>query len=265
MKNPDSQMSGSEQSAGQAALSRSLLEQDGLTSMILRDAPTQQVTTEAERMASLRETLATRPGEDVWIFAYGSLIWNPTIAVAERRRARITGWHRSFCLMTSVGRGSPDRPGLILGLDAGGVCEGIALRVAPDILEEELAVLWRREMVTAAYVPCWVELFDQQDERFGSAIAFTINRAGSQYAGDLAPDEMVERLATGCGSLGSSADYLFRTREALRMQDIADGPLEQLAADVEARILTYRVADESCGSPSILGDAPPRGIDIPPL
>ena len=200
-----------------------------------RAAPGLQMLTEAERAASLRETLAERPpGEPVWLFAYGSLIWNPTIRSVERRTARIKGWHRAFCLSTPVGRGTMDNPGLVLGLDAGGECTGVAFRLAEDTIETELKLLWRREMLAAAYVPRWLDVEDYHGVRFGTAIAFTINRTAERYEGDLSREAIVQRLATATGELGSAADYLFRTRDGLRLQGIPDPELERLAHSVEA-------------------------------
>jgi hypothetical protein len=104
----------------------------------------------------------------------------------------------------------------MLGLDAGGDCTGVAFRIAEEVLEAELALLWRREMVAGSYVPRWVDALDADGRRFGSAIAFTIDAAGEQYAGRLAREIVVERLATASGALGSAAEYLFQTRDGLR-------------------------------------------------
>lgn len=122
----------------------------------------------------------------------------------------------------------------MLGLDKGGVCDGVALRLSEDNLFHELKLLWRREMVAAAYVPQWVDLLDKHGVRFGRGIAFTIDHRASSYADGLSHQATVERLATASGSIGSSADYLFRTRDGLRALGIADATLERLAADVES-------------------------------
>ncbi|HVJ56038.1 MAG TPA: gamma-glutamylcyclotransferase [Aliidongia sp.] len=217
-------------------LSRELLEAGGLEAILAGEAPGLRMLTDEERRESLRAVLEARPPGESWLFAYGSLIWNPTIHCIERRIARIKGWHRAFCLSAIAGRGSPERPGLVLALDEGGVCDGIALRIVEGDIEDELALLWRREMVAAAYLPCWVDVLDREGRRFGSALAFTIDQAGRHYAGDLDPDTLVHRLATAAGSLGSSADYLFRTRDELRAYGIPDPALEELAAQVAAAV-----------------------------
>ncbi len=172
-------------------------------------------------------------GRPLWVFAYGSLIWNPIILSVESRKARIEGWRRSFCLATVSGRGSPDNPGLVLGLDAGGACDGVALRLEEEDVVHELEILWRREMVAEAYIPRWVDLLDEEGTRFGSGIAFTMNPQANTYAGGLSREATVQRLATAAGSIGSSADYLFRTRDGLRALDMWDELLEELAVEVE--------------------------------
>ena len=217
-------------------LSRALIEGGGLEAMVARHAPTVRLLTQEEREQSLRDTLAVRPAGDVWVFGYGSLIWNPTFRSVERRIARIDGWRRDFCLAAIAGRGSAERPGLMLGLREGGSCVGVAMRVAEAELEQELAVLWRREMVAAAYLPRWTALIDEEGDAFGHAITFTIDETGPHYAGALSRDAVVKRLATARGPLGSAAEYLFRTRDGLRTYGIADPAMEALAEEVAARI-----------------------------
>ena len=215
-------------------LTRAFIEAGGIDALVAQEAPDMQCLSEAERDASLHCVMRNRPPGDVWLFGYGSLIWNPTIHNIERRVARIDGWHRAFCLSTRAGRGSIDNPGLVLGLEPGGSCMGVALRIAEAAAMAELALLWRREMLTGAYIPHWVDLLDEQGDRFGSGLAFTVNPAGDHYAGDLPEAEVLRRLATAAGSLGSSADYLFRTCDGLRLCGVEDAELERLAAGVRA-------------------------------
>ena len=227
---------------GDEILSRDLLLSGTFVHLIAAEAPTLRLLSDEERQASLAAMLTERPAGDVWIFAYGSLIWNPIILSVERRKARVEGWRRSFCLATLSGRGSPDNPGLVLGLDAGGACDGVALRLAEDDVAHELELLWRREMVAEAYIPRWVDLFDEEGVRFGSGIAFTMNPLAATYAGGLSREATVQRLATASGSIGSSADYLFRTRDGLRALDMWDELLEELAIEVEeAQRLTQQL------------------------
>jgi cation transport protein ChaC len=217
-------------------ITRDMLREGGIERMIVDAVPGLRVLTEGERAASLAGLLARRPdrGQGAWVFAYGSLIWNPAIHTTEQRFARVHGWHRSFCLSTLAGRGSPDLPGLVLGLDRGGACAGAAFLIAEGKLEEELRILWRREMLSGSYKPRWVVMRDQTGVPFGHAIAFTIRREGHWYAGGLGEDEVIRRLALARGALGSSADYLFQTRDGLRSLGIEDRRIERLAAQVEA-------------------------------
>ena len=217
-------------------LTRALLESGGILRMVAESSPTLRLLTDAERAASLAATLAQRPpGRDgVWLFAYGSLIWNPAIHIEDRRFARIQGWHRAFCLSTLAGRGTPELPGLVLGLDRGGACTGAALRVAESVLQQELALLWQREMLSGSYTPRWVAVRGADGAAFGHAITFTIRRDGPYYTGRLHQDELVRRLANAKGALGSSAEYLFKTRDGLRSLGIRDRHVEALARAVEA-------------------------------
>ncbi len=156
------------------------------------------------------------------------MIWNPTVHVEERRTARIEGWHRAFCLSTAAGRGTAANPGLVLGLDRGGHCTGVAFRLAEDTLLAELTLLWRREMLAGSYTPRWVPVADLDGAAFGHAITFTINPAAPQYTGPIAREAVIRRLATARGDLGSAADYLFRTCDGLRAEGVPDPELEQL-------------------------------------
>lgn len=238
-------MTGFDPNVPPTGLTRELLLGNGLAEMIARDMPHVRVLTEAERRASLHAVLAARPehGDGLWLFAYGSLIWNPTIRIGERRVATALGWHRAFCLSTSVGRGSPDNPGLVLGLREGGSCTGAVLRVAEHDIEHELDVLWRREMVTGGYVPRWLEVVDAGGAPFGHAIGFTSDPNGPSYIAELAESEMLTRLATARGALGSSAEYLLRTWHGLRAMGIADPLVDRLAPLVEAMLEAQSLTD----------------------
>ncbi|MBY3417077.1 gamma-glutamylcyclotransferase [Rhizobium laguerreae] len=199
---------------------------------IARDAPAVVLWTDEQRSESVQATLEARPPGDVWVFAYGSLIWNPTFKFEESRVAVIKDWHRSFCLSVSAGRGTVETPGLVLGLDQGGTCAGVAFRIAEPDLESELAVLWKREMITGAYAPRWLDVFDADGDRFGSAIAFTIDHNSPNYAGNLEREVIITRLASASGFLGTSADYLFQTAEGLRSRGVLDDELDALAIAV---------------------------------
>jgi glutathione-specific gamma-glutamylcyclotransferase len=228
-------------------LTRELIQNGEFGAIIAGGAPAMRLLSEAERAASLRATLASRPMGDVWLFGYGSLIWNPLLHFVERRTAHIKGWHRSFCLSLLVVRGSTDNPGLVLGLEAGGECMGVAFRIADDTLEAELSLLWRREMLANSYVPRWLDV-SEEGTPFGTAIAFTVDQSADHYAGALELEEIIRQLSTASGALGSAADYLFRTCEALRSHGIPDPDLEQLAARVDAE--RWATLANACGGQS---------------
>jgi cation transport protein ChaC len=177
---------------------------------------------------SLTDTLSRRPkGAGWWVFAYGSLLWNPLFPVAEMRPATLRGLHRRFCLWSVASRGTPEEPGLVLGLERGGTCHGVALRLPAPLALDELHLLWRREMVVGAYDPRWVKL--DADGRELVALTFVVRRDHPQYAGSLPIAKQAAVLASARGAFGASADYLERTRVALISHGIVDPYLEELA------------------------------------
>lgn len=183
--------------------------------------------------ASLAETLAAKPkGSGWWVFGYGSLLWNPIFPVAESRPAIVHGLHRRFCLRSLASRGTRDQPGLVLGLEPGGACQGVVYRLPSPLALDELHLLWRREMVVGSYRPVWVRA--RSGARTVVALAFAVRRNHPQYAA-LTLDEQADAIATACGAFGTSCEYLMHTREALKRHDIVDRYLESLAAAVIAR------------------------------
>lgn len=181
-----------------------------------------------QRRESRRETLAARPdGAAVWIFAYGSLMWNPAFHYEERCMATLFGLHRSFCLRTPIGRGTVDCPGLVLGLDKGGSVKGMALRISEDKVEEELDIIWAREMLGGSYRPSWVRLVGEEGARF-DAITFVMRRDSPRYAGRLDLHDTARQIAKAAGPLGSCAEYLENTVAAMNAVGIADAPMQAL-------------------------------------
>lgn len=183
--------------------------------------------------ASCRDTLAGAPPGDVWVFGYGSLIWNPTIHFTEKRVGHVTGYHRRFCLWTHLGRGNPECPGLLLGLEHGGSCSGLAFRIPTDQAEHECRILWHREMISGSYVPRWVDV--RTDTGPVRAIAFIINREHMRYAGRLSDEKVADAIAKAEGSLGNCADYLINTADHLEKLGILDAPLRHLRGEVLRR------------------------------
>jgi glutathione-specific gamma-glutamylcyclotransferase len=190
---------------------------------------------EAALEASLQEALASPHREpNVWLFAYGSLIWNPVLEFDERVVATAHGWHRSFCLSSRVNRGTPDRPGLVLGLDRGGRCTGVAYRIPERVAEQELRLLWRREMLLGSYAPRWVLV--THGARTLRALAFVVHRERSGYAGRLAAETIVERLVQARGKIGTGIDYLRQTIDGLAAIGIRDPNLMHLDGLIRARL-----------------------------
>jgi len=184
---------------------------------------------EDERKASRAQTVARRPaGAGLWIFGYGSLMWNPAFHYVEKRFARLYGYHRSFCLKTPIGRGTKDYPGLVLGLDRGGSVHGVAFRIDEAAAEEELDIIWAREMLAGSYEPRWVSLLDEDRGGRFWAMAFVMRRDCERYAGHLDPEEMAECIARAEGKLGPCREYLENTVGALDQLGIGDGPMHAL-------------------------------------
>ena len=190
--------------------------------------------TDEQLSASLTAALAAKPkGAGWWVFGYGSLLWNPLFPVAEMRPGMLRGLHRRFCLWSLASRGTRDCPGLVLGLDRGGACRGVAMRLPAMLALDELHLLWRREMIVDSYRPRWVKV--DADGREIVPLTFVVRRDHPQYAGRLSLADEVGVLTSACGAFGSSLDYLERTRVALVAHGIVDPYLEGLAARVAAR------------------------------
>ncbi len=195
--------------------------------------PDARFATDAERRAQVQAILARapRPGR-IWVFAFGSLIWNPAFHFVERRTARIHGFHRQFCLWSRAGRGSPERPGLMLSLESGGSCNGVAYRLERREAATELDVIWRREMFTMSYRPVWTTAHTPGGAE--PAIAFSANREHERYVPGLEDQVIARYLATGAGPMGRCCDYLFDTVAHLRQLGIRDRRLEALEVRVRA-------------------------------
>jgi cation transport protein ChaC len=186
-----------------------------------------------DRTASLESTLAdVAPDRDVWVFGYGSLMWNPAFHHVELRPARLHGWHRKFCLWNTFGRGSPEKPGLMLALERGGACAGVALRIDAAQVRSELGVLWNREMLTGAYLPRWVRLTSAEGPV--DAVTFVVNRAHPRYTGRLPPERVVQLLAHARGPLGECREYLEQTVAELARRGARDGAMHALLRAVRA-------------------------------
>ena len=187
-----------------------------------------------ERRHSLEAALADLDdGREVWVFGYGSLMWNPCFDFDYREFALLEDHRRSFCIWTVIARGTPERPGLGLGLRAGGgLCGGMIYRLVPERLGEGLAALWDREMVTGIYRPAWVTAQGRKASR--RCLTFVVNETHEQFAGEMPPLRAAEIIATAAGRYGHCADYLAETVRALEAANCPDRELAALLEKVEA-------------------------------
>lgn len=170
---------------------------------------------------------ALPPGKDIWIYGYGSLIWRPEFDYAERRYALLHGYHRALCLWSRVNRGTPEKPGLVFGLDAGGSCRGMAFRIEGDGVPDIMSALWRREMPSGAYIPRWLNCRTESGPI--TALAFTMNRNTDAYVRDLPQERLLQIVRNAHGNYGPCIDYVLETADALARHNIVDRRLFALA------------------------------------
>jgi cation transport protein ChaC len=182
---------------------------------------------------------------DLWVFAYGSLMWRPNFHYEEKSHAVLEGAHRALCVYSAVHRGIYTAPGLVLGLDKGGQCEGMAFLVPARLVQETRAYLHRRENVTNTYCAAMkpVKLMDGS-HRSALALCFLVNRRHPQYAGDLPLERQAFLVRRSVGASGPNIDYVVSTAEHLRELGIHDDRLEQLMA-----MLGYSVVKTKCRRP----------------
>jgi cation transport protein ChaC len=190
--------------------------------------------------------LDTRPPGPLWLFGISSLIWKPETAFEEKRMALVRGWHRRFCLGWDYRyRGSREEPGLMMALDRGGQCMGVAYRLPEPGLEAELHKLMRREMsmVPSAFPWRWVDAATDQGPL--KVLTFTMDRKSPRYIAGLSEDQMVDMLATARGFRGSMAEYLLSTVSMLESLGIHDRKLWRLQA-----LVAERIDERHTGSPA---------------
>ncbi len=168
--------------------------------------------------------------DDLWVFGYGSLMWRPGFEVLERVPAKLIGMHRSLCVFSFVHRGTPERPGLVMGLDRGGMCRGIAYRVAAAKREDTIMYLREREQVTSVYLETMrrIELEDET-RRQVRALCYIVDRGHVQYAGRLGVDECVHYVRQGHGRSGNNRDYVVETVRALEALGYRESDLHLIA------------------------------------
>jgi cation transport protein ChaC len=200
----------------------------------------------------------THDREDLWVFGYGSLMWRPGFDFLERVPARLIGLHRALCVYSFVHRGTPERPGLVLGLDRGGMCCGIAFRVAAAAREKTVAYLRAREQVTTVYLETLrrIEL-GEEARRQVRALCFIVDRSHVQYAGRLTLSECVHHVRQGHGSSGPNRDYVLETVQALEALGYRETDLHLIAEALRSQQSGIRHQESGTGKGSkiILPDA----------
>lgn len=174
--------------------------------------------------------------EDLWVFGYGSLMWRPGFEFAEQRPARLNGAHRALCVISHFHRGSPEEPGLVLGLDRGGSCRGVAFRVSHKLREPTISYLREREQVTSVYLEKTrlVDLLDGDRKRV-SALCYLVDRGHPQYSGAMTLEEQLRYVQRGHGKSGANVDYVIATVEAMHSLGIRDRGLEWLAGKLKPK------------------------------
>jgi glutathione-specific gamma-glutamylcyclotransferase len=171
--------------------------------------------------------------QQFWIFGYGSLMWKPGFDYRASEPALIHGFHRSLCVYSFVHRGTPELPGLVLGLDRGGSCHGMAFRVAAQMWDETLAYLRAREQVTSVYGEVMRPVRLLKSGKRVEALTYVVDRGHRQYAGKLDADLRLTFIRQGLGRSGRCADYVLSTLAHLRDMDIHDAHLEALASRLQ--------------------------------
>lgn len=189
--------------------------------------------TDAEREQSRAEALAGRLETDLWVFAYGSLMWDPAFRFTEVRRGCAPDYARRFILKDLFGaRGTRAAPGLMAALDAGPGCEGLLFRIARQNVDEETEILWRREKAGPAYVPTFIDV--HAADRRVTALTFVADHGVEVIDADITRDEQIHFVATGCGFLGTSLEYLTNIDSQFQALGIVDEEVTSLLRETEA-------------------------------
>ena len=183
--------------------------------------------------ASLEQTMRARPAsaKDVWLFAYGSLMWNPMVEFSSQEVGMLQGWHRSFCLSMSHGRASPDQPGRMLALREGGSTSGVALKLPEHTLGEKLKRIWIREMILGSYRPVWADVQLRGGDTV-PAVVFVGDETREAFCPDASVDTVAPLIADAVGKLGSNVDYLLRLQRALHELGLRDAYIDAISGHI---------------------------------
>lgn len=198
--------------------------------------------TDEARNEMVEDLIANAPSQsEIWVFAYGSLIWNPAIEFDAKSRCTIEGYHRSFCFWTTLGRGSEEHPGLMMGLEPGGNCDGIAYKIGADNLQTEIDILFRREMLSYVYKPTWIKAQSSDDpNQIIDVLTFVIDETHERFCGKLDGRTIVKTIATAEGPIGKNCDYLYQLVEHLRELGFEDPSMTEL----ESKVRDYQLSSK---------------------
>ncbi|MEW9920112.1 gamma-glutamylcyclotransferase [Marimonas sp. MJW-29] len=180
------------------------------------------------REANRQAVLANRMTRDLWVFAYGSLIWDPAVHVEEYRYGALPGWRRRFCMRLDGGRGTYDRPGLMAALDEGGHCDGVVFRIPAALVDRETQFMWRREMFAGAYRPVFFEVGTPQGPV--EALTFVMDHDNPRYMPEVSEEEAARMIALAEGRLGPNFAYLDSLVRHLDELGITDADIHRLHA-----------------------------------
>ncbi len=171
--------------------------------------------------------------QEYWVFGYGSLMWRPGFDYVERHQALLRGLHRGLCIYSHVYRGTPESPGLVMGLDRGGACRGMAFRVEPGKWPDTVTYLRAREQVTMVYLERTMNIELQAiPARCVAALTYIVDRLHPQYAGKLRIDEQLALIRQGTGKAGPCREYVTSINDHIRQMGMRDSTLERLCAEL---------------------------------
>lgn len=203
--------------------------------MLKAGAPKDWRISDEKRESNRREALKNHGENDLWLFGYGSLIWDPGILFSEVRIATLPGYHRRFCIKSELGRGSVDKPGMMVCLDKGGECTSLAFKIPRERLNEETRLIWQREMLRRTYIPTFVTINTKVGPE--TALTFVIDPKAESYYPDISLEQAATYVATGEGFYGSSFEYVKNLVAHLAEFGIEDENVRQLhetALQIEA-------------------------------
>ena len=177
---------------------------------------------------------------DFWVFGYGSLIWKPGFEFMAEQKAMLEGWNRCLCVYSWVHRGTEQSPGLVLGLDRGGTCHGLARLVSGEKRQQVIDYLRERELVTNVYQETWVEIILEGGKKV-EALTYIVDQSHRQYASSHSLDELVTMIKRSEGKSGTNIDYVCSTVSSLKALDIEDKLLDEIVIKLSA--------DDTSGGP----------------